>query len=144
MAVVYDAQSAVILDAQGDPVTWYGAPDYITAPSFANPRVGSLITPTAATWYDGTLVGYSWESADDDSGTNAAEVATTATYTPDVADEGLYLRFTETRIRDSAETDASTAWIGPISAASSGHPSYLPWQPAWSLPYRLPHRLHHA
>lgn len=117
-----------VVEIEGDPVTTYGAPDFITAPSFSSPEVGTEITPTAATWYDGTHNSYSWEQADDAIGTGATEVATTEAYTPDTA--GKYLRHTQINARDGQTTDAQTGWIGPVAAGGGGgNPSACTVQP---------------
>lgn len=77
-------------------------------------EIGVAIAPTDASWDAGLADGYSWQQASNPSGSDAAEVATTANYTPTTP--GKYLRRVDTQTGGLGSTQAATGWIGPTTS----------------------------
>ena len=108
-------------------------PEPIVSPTFSGSLVvGQTLTGSGGTWSDGTFNARKWQSADDGSGTNTADIggATAADFTITESELNKYVRYAVQYSNGIGTTWAYSSWMGAIEAATS---PYRPRCPSFSL-----------
>ena len=97
-------------------------PEPIVSPTFSGSLVvGQTLTGSGGTWSDGTFNARKWQSADDGSGTGAADISgeTSSTYAIGFTEASKYIRYGVQYSNSVGTTWAYSAWSGPVTAGIS-------------------------